>query len=57
MAVGTSETPVGRQQLALGLNRLALSNGGMTIRVFRSGEAFLTGYLDQQEEVPVSRAE
>lgn len=36
-AIGTSTTPMGRKQRALGLDRLPLANGGSVVRVFMSG--------------------
>ncbi len=37
VAVGTSHTPMGAQQHALGLERLVLANGGRTVEVFHRG--------------------
>jgi two-component system OmpR family sensor kinase len=45
-ALGTSETPLGRRQQALGLDNLALANGGRIVDVFQSG----TSYLEQHAE-------
>lgn len=50
VAVGTSDTPMGNRQIALGLNRLAVSNGGKTVRVFQNGESYRSGHLDQDPE-------
>jgi signal transduction histidine kinase len=53
VAAGTSNTPMGHRQLALGLDRLPLSNGGSTAKVFTSGENYLTGHAeDDPDEVP-----
>ncbi len=53
VALGTSNTPMGRQQQALGLDRLPLSNGGKTVEVFQTGEPFLTGHLEHDpDELP-----
>ncbi len=46
VAMGTSNTPMGRQQHALGLDRLPLSNRGKTAAVFETGQPYLTGHLD-----------
>ena len=43
VAVGTSDTPMGRRQQALGLDRLALVDGGLAVRTFRTGEPYRTG--------------
>jgi len=47
VALGTSLTPMGERQRALGLNRLPLSNGGRAAWCFRTGEAYLTGHADE----------
>jgi two-component system, OmpR family, sensor kinase len=49
-AVGTSDTPLGRRQHAIGLNRLPLANGGRTAQVFRTGTPFRDGHVDQDQE-------
>lgn len=46
VAVGTSETPMGRRQHALGLNRLPLANGGRTVEVYEQGSAHWEGHVD-----------
>lgn len=47
VAVGTSHTPLGRQQHALGLHRLPLSAAGRTGWVFATHTPFRTGQLEQ----------
>ncbi len=42
-ALGTSDTPLGRKQHALGLDVLPLANGGHTVEVFQSGAAYVVG--------------
>ncbi|HEY6098858.1 MAG TPA: GAF domain-containing protein, partial [Anaeromyxobacter sp.] len=42
VAVGTSETPLGAKQKALGLDRLPVASGGRAVRVLESGQAFAT---------------
>src|SRR5215207_8868159 len=37
VALGTSDTPMGRRQRALGLDRLPLANGGRAASVFETG--------------------
>lgn len=51
VARGTSDTPLGRKQLALGLDRLPLANGGRTVQVYHTGEPYLGGHeeLDTDE--------
>lgn len=50
VALGTSNTPLGKRQHALGLNRLPLTNGGYIVKVFLTGATYLTGHLDQEPE-------
>jgi RNA polymerase sigma factor (sigma-70 family) len=53
VARGTSDTPMGRQQHALGLDRMALVNGGRAAEVFRSGQPHRDGRVDQDlGEIP-----
>ena len=46
VALGTSDTPMGHRQHAIGLHRLALANGGRAADVFRSGRNHLDGNVD-----------
>jgi two-component system, OmpR family, sensor kinase len=46
VAVGTSDTPLGRMQRSLGLDRLPLANGGRYVEIFTSREPFLDGRSD-----------
>lgn len=46
VAAGTSETPMGRKERALGLDRLPLANGGRTVEVFQTWALYLTGHAD-----------
>jgi two-component system, OmpR family, sensor kinase len=50
VALGTSDTPMGRRQHAIGMNRLPLANGGCTVEVFLSGTSYLTGHADQDPD-------
>ena len=52
VAEGTSDTPMGREQIRLGLNRLPLANGGSAVRVFQTGEPHLTRRADEEGELP-----
>src|SRR4051794_6701029 len=47
VALGTSLTPMGERQRALGLDRLPLSNGGRAAWSFQTGEPYLTGHADE----------
>ncbi len=50
VALGTSDTPMGRKQKAIGMDRLPLANRGRTVEVFLSGTSYLTGHADQDPE-------
>src|SRR5438045_8078909 len=50
VALGTSDTPLGRRQRAIGMDRLPLANGGCTVEVFLSGTSYLTGHADQDPD-------
>jgi two-component system, OmpR family, sensor kinase len=51
VALGTSDTPLGRKQHRLGLHRLATANGGAAVRVFETGESHLTRRADEEGEL------
>jgi DNA-binding CsgD family transcriptional regulator len=52
VALGTSDTPMGRRQQALGLDRLPLANGSPPVKVFQTGAPYLTGHADQDPDQP-----
>ena len=53
VAAGTSNTPMGRKQKALGLDRLPLANGGRTVQVYETERPFMTGRQHEDpEELP-----
>jgi two-component system, OmpR family, sensor kinase len=47
IALGNSDTPMGRKQRAIGMDRLPLANGGCTVEVFLTGTSYFTGHADQ----------
>lgn len=47
IAVGTSDTPMSRKQKALGLDRLALANGGRTVEIFQTGKVWHHPHQDE----------
>lgn len=47
VAVGTSDTDLSRLELALGLDRLPIANGGRTVEVFQTGTPYLNGRVDE----------
>jgi signal transduction histidine kinase len=49
-AVASSTQPLSMLQRQLGLDVLQLANGGRVVQVYRTGETFLTGHLDQDAE-------
>jgi two-component system OmpR family sensor kinase len=48
VAVGTSQTPMGRREHELGLDRLPVADGGWTIDVFRTGRSHLTRNAERE---------
>lgn len=50
IAVGTSETPMGRLQRQLGLHWLPVANGGRMVEVFQSGQPHHDGHVDEDRE-------
>ena len=52
VAMGTSRTPMGRRQKALGLDRLPLANGGPVAAAYLSGEPYLNGRADLDPDQP-----
>ncbi|TMD63993.1 MAG: GAF domain-containing sensor histidine kinase [Chloroflexi bacterium] len=50
VALGTSNTTMGRRQHAIGMDRLPLANGGCTVEVFLSGTSYITGHADQDPD-------
>ena len=51
VAVGTSDTPMGRKQYQLGLDRLPVANGGRLVEVFQTGASYCTGHAEDDAEV------
>src|SRR5215213_3689966 len=49
VAVGSSTQPLSMLQRELGLDVLQISNGGRVVHVFKTGETFLHGRLDEDE--------
>jgi signal transduction histidine kinase len=49
VAVGTSDTPLGRKQHVVGLDRQALADGGRTVQVFVTGQAHFDGAMHDDE--------
>ena len=50
VAEGTSDTPMGRREHALGLDRLPVAKGGRTVDVFQTGRSYRTDHADQDSE-------
>ena len=51
VALGTSNTPMGRQQIRVGLNRVPIANGGRQVEVFTTGKEYYTGHANQDPEM------
>jgi two-component system, OmpR family, sensor kinase len=52
VAMGTSDTPMGREQHQAGLNRQPIANNGPAVRVFQTGLPYLHGRADQDPDQP-----
>jgi signal transduction histidine kinase len=52
VAIGTSQTDMGRLQHRLGLNRLAMANGDPMCKVFETGAAYHVGRADKDPTQP-----
>ncbi len=50
VAMGTSDTPMGRKEITSGLDRLAVSNGGNAVAVFQTGAPYLSGHVEQDPD-------
>lgn len=51
VAVGTSDTPMGRRQYQIGLHLLPVANGGRTVEVYQTGASYRTGRADEDAEI------
>lgn len=47
VALGVSDTPMGRRERAIGLDHLPLADGGRSVEVFQTGRPYTTGHADQ----------
>ena len=52
VALGTSDTPLGRKQHALGLDRFPLANAGPLTQVFNTGVSYRTGHAELDPSQP-----
>lgn len=53
VAIGTSDTPLGRLQKDLGLDVLRVEQGGRMVETYKTGRIYFTGHADQDEgELP-----
>lgn len=50
VAMGTSKTPLGDLQRALGLDVMPLVQGGRSVQVYQTGQPYWSGNLDQDPE-------
>ncbi len=51
VAMGISDTPMGRRQQQIGMDRLPVANGGRVVEVYQTGEPYLTGRADEDPVV------
>lgn len=47
VALGVSDTKMGRLQKSIGLDRLPLANGGRIVEVFQTGKSYFSGHVDE----------
>ncbi|GAC1349226.1 MAG: hypothetical protein NVSMB27_20350 [Ktedonobacteraceae bacterium] len=47
VSVGVSDTPMGRRQRAIGMDRMPIANKGRAVEVFQTGKVHMTGHADQ----------
>ena len=50
VAEGTSRTEMGRRQHEIGLHRLPVANDGPVVRVYLTGDPYLTGHADRDPD-------
>ena len=50
VAMGVSQTALGRREQALGLDQLALANGGRGVEVFQTGTSYRNGHIEDDPE-------
>jgi DNA-binding CsgD family transcriptional regulator len=50
VAMGASDTPLAHRQRQLGLDRLAIANGGRVVEVYRTGVPAVHGHVDEDVE-------
>ncbi|MDP9379623.1 MAG: GAF domain-containing sensor histidine kinase [Chloroflexota bacterium] len=47
VAMGVSNTPMGRRQRQIGMDRLPVANGGRVVEVYQTGEPYITGHAEE----------
>jgi DNA-binding CsgD family transcriptional regulator len=50
VAMGASDTPLAHRQRQLGLDRLAIANGGRAVEAYRTGLPVVHGHVDEDED-------
>lgn len=48
---GLSDTPMSKHEMELGLDRIAIADGGRLVEVFQTGEIYSTGHADRDPEM------
>lgn len=48
---GLSDTPMSKHEVELGLDRIAIADGGRLVKVFQTGEIYATGHADRDPEM------
>lgn len=49
---GLSATPMSKREVELGLDRVAIADGGRLVEVFETGTLYETGHAEQDPEIP-----
>src|SRR5205085_10089979 len=51
VALGTSDTPMGKRQHEIGMDMLPIANDGETVGTFETGTPYITGNADKDPDV------
>lgn len=51
VSMGISNTPLGKRQQQIGMDRLPVANGGRVVEVYQSGKPYITGRADEDPVV------
>jgi signal transduction histidine kinase/transcriptional regulator with XRE-family HTH domain len=57
VALGSSNTPMGRKQFTIGMNRMPIANGGREVEVFQTGRSYRSGHAKDDQGMLVGVTE